>query len=428
MDSANRSNIGAVLDGMIGDRTAKAVVTTIYKSEDGILKCMGLTVPTDGTLDYAPGCIFQHVDGEVIASGTVKSGTATTLVDRILTSTYNRDDELIGLYVADTDKLIYGVISDYVQATGSITVSDWLNYSGVAVAATKIPVHKDNYHIFSAVSANVLYVNVGNNIIGCKFERVLIAGIDEDTFIDNEDAPSRVIWKDVDLNALRNFSGGFLYENDFMGPVDVTTADGWTQTVVTAGALTAEADVPGGVLFLDSTANATADDGIEAQLLNCSVLPAAGQKIYFEARVKMVDTGIDQYFIGLCGVLNAIMASGVIDDTVGKVGFFRDSGTSPADDRLTTITARGNAEHEGADKVVIADDTYIKLGFVIDGLTSISFYADGVLVDTVPVAQTANIPNVGLSLSFVSKIEDAATDSELRIDWVRVAQVGVRDA
>ena len=51
------------------------------------------------------------------------------------------------------------------------------------------------------------------------------------------------------------------------------------------------------------------------------------------------------------------MAVGVIDDTVDKVGFFRDSGTAPADDKLNTITARTSAEHEGADMVSVADDT-----------------------------------------------------------------------
>jgi len=424
METANRSNIGAVLDGMIGDREARAVVTTIYKSEEGILKCMGLTVPTDGTLGYAPGCTFQHVDGEVIASGSVRSGTATTLVDLALASTYDRDDELIGLYVVDTDKLIYGAITDYNGTTGAITVADWLNYAGTAVANTKLPVDKDPYYIFGKTSPNVLYINVGNNIggNGCKFERVLTAGMNEATIIDGLDAPSRLIWEDVDLDALRNFSGGFLYENDFMGPIDVTSADGWTITLVDAkGAMSVEADAPGGVVQFTSATGDSADDGINAQLQNCCVLPAAGQKIYFEARIKVSEAD-EQWAIGLAeGGMTALIASGIFDDTVCKVAFGHHTGTA---DKINTITADDAAQDETADVAAMTDDTWVKVGFVIDGITSVKFYVNGVLVETGSTA--ANIANEALVLTCVAQYE--AADTILSVDWVRVAQVGIRDA
>ena len=428
--SANRSNIGWHLANMLGDKEAAVAVTTLYKAIDGITDAMGLTVPANDTAGYAPGCTFRHIDGEVVATGVVDSGDATSLLDLTLATTYDSNDELIGMYVVDTDKQMYGLIDDYAYATGGITVNDWLDYDGVAVAAAKVPVALDVFYIFKVTSGNCLYVNVGNDIIGCRFERVLTAGMNEAVGVDNQDGPSQAIWAGVDLNALRNFSGGFLYEDDFMGQIDVTSADGWTITQDASGTIIGEADAPGGVLLIDSAGHTAAHDGVNLQLKNCAVLPAAGQKIYFEARVKMLNTGIDEYFVGLCGTLTDIIeqTSGLLDDTVGKVGFFRDNGASPGDDKLNTVTARTTAEAEGADKVVCADDTWIKLGFVIDGLTSINFYANGVLVDTVPVAETANIPNVGLNLSFVAQCDQTSTDAELSVDWVRVAQVGVRDA
>jgi hypothetical protein len=432
---ANRSNIGYHLDNMIGDRVAKVAVTRLYKAVDGVTDAMGLTVPANNTKDpaFAPGCIFRHIDGEVVATGTVDSGDATSLIDATLTTTFDSNDELIGNYVVDTDKQMYGLIEDYVQSTGDITVDDWVDFNGTAVAAAKVPVSGDAFIVFKQTSGNVLYVNTGNDIVGCRFERVLTAGMSESTLIDTQDSPSQAIWAGVDLNALRNLGGGFLYENDFMDRIPnanvgssttITTAD-WTLTAVTEGGVH-RLSIAGGGMLVDSAGNATADDGVEAQLVNCAVVPAAGAKIYFEARVKMKDTGDDQYYIGLAAVDTTLIAAGVVDDVVDKAAFFRDSGGSPADDKLSTIISRGDAENEGADKASVADDTWTKLGIVIDGLTSVKFYQDGKLVHT--NTTTASIPNALMCLSFVAKVEQTSADAELSIDWVRLAQVGVRNA
>lgn len=429
--SANRANIGWHLDQMLGDEAATATVKTIYKAADGILDCMGLTVPTDATLGYAPGCTFRHVDGEVVATGAVDSGDATSLIDATLTATFDSDDELIGMYVVDVNRNMYGLIDDYSQSTGDITVNDWLDFDDVAVEAAIVPIAADVFKVFKLTSGDTLYVNCGNTITGCRFERVLTAGMNEAPLVDTQDSPSQVIWGSVDLNALRNFSGGFLFEDDFMGEIDVTTADGWIITQQTSGGILGEVSAPGGVLTVTGGGHNAGHDGVNVQLPNCSVLPAAGQKIYFEARVKMLKTALDEHFVGLCAATTNVIeqASGLVDDVVDKVGFFRDNGASPASNRLTTITARGNAEHEGADKVVCADDTWIKLGFVVDGLDTIKFYANGVEVDDVAIALTANIPNAGISLSFVAQTDNEhANTAILSVDWVRVAQVGIRDA
>jgi hypothetical protein len=426
--SANRANIGWHLANMIGADPGAATPLIIFKSEDGILDCYGITVPTDGTTDpaYAPGCTFRHVDGEVVATGTVDSADATSLIDLTLATTFDSDDELIGCYVVDTQKRIYGLIDDYNGTTGDITVDDWLDYDDAAVAATVFPAAGDAFIVFKKTSGNTLYVNTGNDIVGCRFERVLTAGMNESPLIDTQDGPSQAIWGGVDLNALRNMSGGFLYEDDFMGGIDVTNDDAWAIDTTTSGAIAPDTTDEGGVIVFDSAGNATADDGINAQLTNCGVLPAAGKTIYFEARVKMVDTGDDQYYIGLCEVQTAIIASGVVEDTDDKCGWFRDSGASPADDKLSTIISRAAAENEGADKASVADDTWVKLGFVINGLTDVKFYVNGELVQT--NTTTASIPNKFMCLSFVSQVEQTSADAELRVDWVRLAQVGTRNA
>lgn len=45
----------------------------------GIIRAAGTTVPTDGTAGFAPGCIFQHLDGADGATVLyVNAGTATS--------------------------------------------------------------------------------------------------------------------------------------------------------------------------------------------------------------------------------------------------------------------------------------------------------------------------------------------------------------
>ena len=48
----------------------------IYKSEDGILQCYGITVPTDDDAGYAKGCLFYHTDGSINDKLYVNDGDA----------------------------------------------------------------------------------------------------------------------------------------------------------------------------------------------------------------------------------------------------------------------------------------------------------------------------------------------------------------
>ena len=242
----------------------------------------------------------------------------------------------------------------------------------------------------------------------------------------NGDAgPSPAIWDQCPWDEIgRDPSIGFRYFNDYMGTIDVTTADGYIVTAVTSGAIVGDVAAPGGVLIMDSAGNNASDDGVNVQLPNCGVLPTASTKIFYEARVKVVDAGDDQYFIGLAGADSTLIAVGIMDDTVDKAGFFRIAASTA--DFISTIAARTTAEDATADVAAIVDATYVNLGFVIDGLTSIKFYVDGVLVET--GTSTANLPNAFMCLSYVAQVEQTSADAELSVDWVKLAQIGGRDA
>ena len=265
-----------------------------------------------------------------------------------------------------------------------------------------------------------LYVNEGSKT-SCEFVKLdkvpnaygTAAGV----------GPSPVIWKDVDvLDLLLNPQHGVYYFDDFMGPIDVTTGDGWTLTQVTSGAISGVATEQGGVLLVDSAGNAGADDGVNAQLKNCMVKPASGVKIYFEARVKMNDA-TDQYFIGLAGVDTTLIAAGVLDDVVDKCGFYHEAAST--DNKISAVSSRLASEEKDADVADNADGTYVKLGFIIDGLSRVDYYVNGVNVGN--CVDTSDIPNAVMCLSAVAQIEVAGADAEMSIDWVRIAQTKSTD-
>ena len=340
--------------------SGKATVQVIWKTIDGITNCYGTTVPTDTTAGYAPGCVFVHTDGTTGTSLYVNEGTATSC-----------------------------------------------DFNAMATAENLATV---------ASSAQIAAAIDGPEIV-TNIEATELSGTAAGA------GPSPLIWDDSKLlEVMLDPTKGFYYFEDYLGPIDVTSGDGYTLTTVTTGAISAVADEDGGVLLVDSAGNGTADDGVNAQLTNCMFKPVAGRTIRFEARVKFKDAGDDQYYIGLAGVDTTLIAAGVVDDVVDKCGFFRHAASTA--DRISSICSRTSTEDITADVGTIADDTYIKLGFVIDGLTSVKFYVNGVLVET--GTTTAAIPNAVMCLSYVAQCEQTAADAEMSVDWVRILQEGTR--
>lgn len=340
---------------------------TITIPDIGILFDWGITVPTDGAEGYAPGCLFQDVDGSADANFYINQGTKAS---------------------SNFDPIDIGTI-----------------------LASNVPI-LDTAGWFSSTNTETVLAELGELLLANAGSA---AGA----------GPSPLIWdKAPILETILDPTVGVYYFNDYMGEIDVTTADGYVITAVTTGAIAPVIDEDGGVLLIDSAGNATADDGVNVQLTNCMVKPVAGRTIRFEARVKVVDAGDDQYFIGLAGVDTTLIAAGVLDNVVDKCGFFRFAASTA--DRLSTINSRGSGGTVDADVSTVVDDTYVKLGFVIDGLTSITFYQNGVQVGSTTV--TSEIPNAVMCLSYVSQVEQTSADAELSVDWVRIHQEGARTA
>lgn len=234
---------------------------------------------------------------------------------------------------------------------------------------------------------------------------------------------SPAVWKEIQIGHIRDgFLEGILYENDFLNAENLVTAESWVITQTTTGTLSLVA-AEGGLLKLDSAGHNAADDGAEAQLLNCRFRAAADRVLVAEARVK-VSNVLQQYFFGLAATDTTLMPSGVIDDASDKVGFFRDDGTQVSAGKISAITARAAAEAVVKDVGDLVDATYVKLGFRVEGLDRVRFFVDGKQVAVVETA--ANVPNAEMCLSLVAKCQSTAADAELEVDWVKIAQQRAR--
>lgn len=193
----------------------------------------------------------------------------------------------------------------------------------------------------------------------------------------------------------------------------------YTLTQATAGTAALD-DAKGGVLLLDS-ASTTDGQGAQLQLLDGTVgesfIPSADAKIYFEARVKLADIGTSgsdtvDFFIGLAVSDTTIIASGA-NSTANHIGF-----EHVDDDGAVDFHSESGGTRSSSTAVhTLADGTYVKLGFLVDGTSSVTPYVNGVA----KTAITANIPTTEMALSLVCQ-SAGTTDPIMHIDWVACIQ------
>ena len=229
---------------------------------------------------------------------------------------------------------------------------------------------------------------------------------------------TRSLWNQAPLTQIESggIDDGFGFIDEFLS-FDADSKS-WTLTNATSGTGAIDAAAKGGVLLLDSAA-ATNNQGVQIQLGGAvgasSFIASANSKIYYEARIKAADIGSTtvQIFAGLSSVDTSLFASAA-NTSINHVGFEAINTTS-----LTFASEKADSRSGSVDTSAgtIADDTYIKVGFLINGLTSITPFVDGVA----GTVQTTNIPIVAMTPSFVCH-SSGTTDPILHVDWVACYQ------
>jgi len=228
------------------------------------------------------------------------------------------------------------------------------------------------------------------------------------------------VWADCPLLAIRNDPAvGFIFEEDFSNfpaAPSGTTLAGWTVTQATTGQVSLEsaANTPGGVLLIDSN-SATATQGVQIQKADLIFKPAAGKDMWFECRLKIVDTfDKAEIFAGLSEIDTTLIASSA-NSSANHIGW-----QCVTDDGVLLFSSEKAGTGATKASVTIEEDTFLTLGFKINGVTDIEHWVNGAKIATTHV--TANIPTVALSPSFVCQ-SGGTNDPIMHLDWVRCVQL-----
>lgn len=357
----------------------------------GILFDYGDTVPADGSADYALGAIFQHLDGGASTCFYVNQGSLSSCSFRAST------------------------------AAAAAALETALALASTPGGASKIGVF-DTAGYWTGTTLETILAELGLKLLPS-------GSLDK--------GPSPLIWDSCPLlQIMLNPAKGWAWLTDFIGPNSLlaggsTDTHGWDFTLASSGTFGQSESLIEGALSIAAGA-VTAGQGIQLQLKHLPIILAASVTTYFEARVKsnaMSGADLSQTFVGLREADNAIMASNIYTtgaaDNSG-IGFYQDSGGT-INKMDTTAQKDAGAPELGSDLVTVFDDTnYHTLGMLIDGVTSVKYFADGVLIKT--MATTAKLPD-GITL-FPSLVcqSDGTVSATLDIDWMRIAQKRARSA
>lgn len=193
-----------------------------------------------------------------------------------------------------------------------------------------------------------------------------------------------------------------VYFNDF----DTYVAGDWTVTAAGTASAAAIADVDGGAITLTTDAGAT--DSVYLDKLGESFLFEAGKKLWFKTRLKVSNATSSTFAIGL-----QITDTSPLDVTDGV--FFAKAGGSTS----VTLEVEKNNTATSSTVATMANDTFITLGFYYDGVSGISYFADGVQIGTSAVTNLPDDELLTVSLALKNTTTSARV---LTVDYVLAAK------
>lgn len=206
---------------------------------------------------------------------------------------------------------------------------------------------------------------------------------------------------------------GFMIDERWHSYNAAATTGDYVLTQATQGTAAISTAAPG-VLELDSNSS-TSTQGATLQHNKACFVPAAGKHIWAEFKIKIVDTFDKvELFVGLSELDTSLIAASA-NSSANHIGW-----QCVTDDGVLLFT--GEKAGAGATRAAatIAEDTYIKLGFYVNGVTEIEQYINGVLTGT--NTATANIPVVAIYPSFVCQ-SAGTNDPIMHIQGYRIFQL-----
>jgi len=221
------------------------------------------------------------------------------------------------------------------------------------------------------------------------------------------------------LNIAR-WNDQFIQFDDYdHGAIDETLR--WTIVKDSGAAAAIVADARSGELNLTS-ANTTDNDGasIQGKQEYFSLPSTAGNKLYYETRVKMSDVDQMDVLVGLTETFTtnpeAALASSNIIGFLLTDGSAVIAGVTEASDTATTVTLDTTLS-------TLENDTYVTLGFVAtkansDGNDKVDFYINRKYAGT----SSTNIPTANMKMMAMSISGDATGQKVTTLDYMMGAQ------
>lgn len=232
------------------------------------------------------------------------------------------------------------------------------------------------------------------------------------------------LWAGVNPEVVsQNPTYGMYFQDDFLDLTDLTSAGidkGRKLVVATSGSIIALDDEEYGVAAINSGAT-TDNQGATVFYPGVTVAPAAGKLICFEARIAAttITSGI-QAFAGLVlATLDTtpVTAGDIAAGATDFVGFWTEDAVSV----LFGAEDGGTQSQSSTTVTTLVDDTYVKVGFRLEGLSKATVYANGAVVSN-DMALSA-IPEGTVLRPAFACLSPGTAQPVLQVDWFAVGAV-----
>lgn len=237
------------------------------------------------------------------------------------------------------------------------------------------------------------------------------------------------VWANCPLLAIANDPAlGYIVDEDFSSFYAITagnpdTLSGWTctQEANNKGVISIS-DAANGILLIDSEST-TQHDKCEMQQNIAHFKVTALKDIWFEAKVALDDYNKNETFVGLATLHTTVMPSGAMDNTdVDHIGFMAETAkvgvnyfTLCADDTEISDTMGTTGTFE--------ENTYIRLGFHVDGTTGIHAFINGEEQTLTNVIATGLPTTDALAITLICGSDGGSKSPAMSVDWVRCVQL-----
>ena len=280
--------------------------------------------------------------------------------------------------------------------------------------------------VFLGSSSKYILLDVGNSLLQLEDVDLLMGDNDHIDSGDGRDVrlrwngtyleggPASGMWADAPSPADPQYH---TIAHEFFDDFKVLNAQ-WALDETDAGSTGVSSDALGGTLLL--TCDATNDDsGVQVGWANETFLLAAGKTIWYETYVKAAARKA-----GADSEIDLSIGLGIVEDLTATADNFTEDGFCfhvTEGTKVWKITASKSGTNTGTVTTTV-DLTagWIKLGFLVDGVTSITPYIN----DVAQTPLTATIcDDQLLSPFFMVRNGDATITQTLEVNYVKVVQL-----